>query len=413
MNNEHRFMKSMDGIMASQIEQGVDGVLFVGEASPLFEERILDNISSCIQARGKNCLFFIAVDGLSDNACQILQFECNAKAVTVKGPDPAYYEKLFLRDLENSGWALAKRENVREIIWRIRNYRCDRFRVEDFPIAIEKAGKNAKKHGNYSLKPEHFCLEGMRMRDPEEELNEMIGLENAKKMLLRLSAISIFEVERKGMHAAQRGHNAVFAGPSGSGKTSAGEIYSRMLFKYGIANGKFFHVCKSDYVGAYVGHTAAKMEELFQKARGGVIFFDEAGALLTRDSFTEEAMTELIRFMELYRDVVCIFATYEDQAEKLMEKDQGFRSRVGNVIRFQDYSNEDLYRILALFHGKEELEMPECRDILFPFLDGERRKNPYNFGNGRILQRWSHAGAVLPGYDAAVHRGKGKAVGYR
>ena len=88
--------------------------------------------------------------------------------------------------------------------------------------------------------------------------------------------------------------------------------------------------------------------------------------------------------MEMYPDVVCIFASYEKNIRLLMEKDPGLRSRITECIYFEDYSNEELYEIFEHFCREEQFEAEDVRTSFYNFVQEERRNNPESFGNARF-----------------------------
>lgn len=130
-----------------------------------------------------------------------------------------------------------------------------------------------------------------------------------------------------------------------------------------------------------------KIEKLFSKADGGVIFIDEAGFLNDKsDAFVCEAVIELVRYMEKNPQTVVIFATYSEEADKLLEVDPGFKSRIEEVVHFSDYSVEELYQILKKHAEDARVELSEeVKPVVCAYFRQRRKKK--NFGNGREVRR--------------------------
>ena len=66
---------------------------------------------------------------------------------------------------------------------------------------------------------------------------------------------------------------------------------------------------RSALVGEYVGHTGPKTTRVFQQARGGVLFIDEAYSLTQyagSNDFGQEAIATLLKLMEDHRDDVVV-----------------------------------------------------------------------------------------------------------
>ena len=155
-------------------------------------------------------------------------------------------------------------------------------------------------------------------------------------------------------------------------------------------------------IGKYVGHTAAQLQKIFEKADGGVLFIDEASFLLEDDRFVKEAVIELVRFMELYPQTTVIFATYPKEAEALLECDPGLASRIYQTISFENYSKEQLWEIAKVMAKKYEFEIAEeCKDILEEYL--EKLSKNENYGNAREVRKLLQA--VMEEYGLAGKKG--------
>ena len=102
-------------------------------------------------------------------------------------------------------------------------------------------------------------------------------------------------------------------------------IISTMLFKIGIIpQNKFMEVTSKDLIAKYVGHTDKQVHDVVQKARGGVLFIDEAYALAPNPNseagFSKEAIAELVKCMEDYRDdLIVILAGYEREMQDFID----------------------------------------------------------------------------------------------
>ena len=83
---------------------------------------------------------------------------------------------------------------------------------------------------------------------------------------------------------------------------------------------------RSSIVGAHVCATEESMIDLLEQAWGGILFIDEAYALVKSDSpndFGQEAIDVLIKAMEDYReDIVVIMAGYASDMERLFESER-------------------------------------------------------------------------------------------
>lgn len=361
-----------------------DGYFLSGSSDFSVEKETCDVIHKLICERDSEKPFFIAVEGLSTNAIRNLQFEEEAKLITVREPGLDYYEDMLRFALEEKGCVLDKNADIEEIIYLIRNFRAENFDEDEFGKVVEIARKRAGEEERKELKLSDFNLFEESYESPEEKLDKMIGLQDAKEKLYRMVSLGKFNMERRGVGCTHHSYSVAFGGDPGTGKTEFAKIYAQILAKNGVTNGAFTIASKSDYIGKYVGHTAGLMRKLFERNRGGVIFFDEAATFLTDDDFTKEALTELVRFMEMYPDVVCIFASYEKNIQLLLERDQGLRSRITECIIFENYNNEELYEIFEHFCREEQLEVEDVRDIFYDFAEESRKNNADSFGNARF-----------------------------
>ncbi len=218
------------------------------------------------------------------------------------------------------------------------------------------------------------------------ELDAMIGLARVKKEIHR--QVALLSVERMraqaGLKAPRMSRHLIFVGNPGTGKTTVarliGAIYRALEL---LPQGQLVEVDRSELVAGYVGQTAMKTAEVCARAKGGVLFIDEAYAL-AGDQYAEEAVNTLVKEMEDHReDLVVIVAGYPDPMVRFIAQNPGLASRFTTTIEFDDYSDDELLAILDSMAGGSDYELtPEARTRVGHILQATPRTSA--FGNGRF-----------------------------
>ncbi|MFI6785129.1 right-handed parallel beta-helix repeat-containing protein [Micromonospora sp. NPDC050276] len=224
-------------------------------------------------------------------------------------------------------------------------------------------------------------------------LHAMIGLGGVKREVSDLIDLlaTIRARVSAGLPAPAISRHVVFSGPPGTGKTTVARLYGQLLTALGVlAGGQLVEVARADLVGEYIGHTAQRTREAFERARGGVLFIDEAYTLAppdARQDFGREAIDTLVKLMEDHRDeVVVIAAGYEDEIEAFLAANAGLASRFSRRIHFVHYSADEL---VAIFQGIAAASGYECPGTTLIALREhfERVPKGRTFGNGRYARQ--------------------------
>lgn len=274
-------------------------------------------------------------------------------------------------------------------------YPLDMFRKKnDFFIDnFEDTSKWSRKKGKYGEFDEDGDLNiGLLLKrgsnDAVADLEKLIGLDNVKYEILKLK--SVFEFEKD--HAIKGGNvsrHYCFSGNPGTGKTTCAQILSGLLYEYGRIKYNMYLECTgSDLTGEFAGQTKAKVNAIFKRCRGGVLFIDEAYILgQSSDSIASEAIAQLLVHMESEKDTVIILAGYTQNMNNLLSINPGLASRISTIIEFPDYSADELIQITKKFMKKKDIILsPDAETALLNVYQEKIDRKESDFSNGRYAR---------------------------
>jgi SpoVK/Ycf46/Vps4 family AAA+-type ATPase len=188
------------------------------------------------------------------------------------------------------------------------------------------------------------------IKEPLEELNNMIGMKDLKNNIVDQILYFVQELHKGNLSSGDFMHTVIY-GPPGTGKTEIAKIMGKIYSKIGILKkGTFKKVTRSDLIAGYLGQTAIKTSDVIKEALGGVLFIDEAYALGNpekKDSFAKECIDTLCEALSDNKEnLMVIVAGYEKELkDSFFSFNQGLDSRFTWRFKTDDYTAEDLYNI--------------------------------------------------------------------
>ena len=235
--------------------------------------------------------------------------------------------------------------------------------TDDFWGAPATPGeKNEKKpatsvDNNATSAPEEEAVEQPpeNIEDLKAELDELIGLAGIKREVNNLiNMVTVHNLRKQnGLKTVDMSLHMVFSGNPGTGKTMIARLMARIYRSLGVlSKGQLVEVDRSGLVAGYIGQTATKTGEVIEKAKGGVLFIDEAYTLSSgkgENDFGQEAIDTLLKAMEDNReDLIVIVAGYDGLMDEFIHSNPGLESRFNRYLHFDDYNVDEMMSILEL-----------------------------------------------------------------
>jgi len=242
--------------------------------------------------------------------------------------------------------------------------------------------------------PKNLPSEHAALREIEEELGSLVGMNEMKKMIKEIYAWIYINKKREenGLKSGKQALHMMFKGNPGTGKTTVARLIGKLFQKMNVlSKGHLIEAERADLVGEYIGHTAQKTRDLVKKAMGGILFIDEAYSLGRggEKDFGKEAIDTLVKHMEdKQHDFILILAGYSREMDFFLSLNPGLHSRFPLVIDFPDYSTEQLMEIgYRMLEEKQYTLSHEAEKVMKDHLASVRtEQSPKTFSNGRYVR---------------------------
>ncbi|MCF6171302.1 MAG: AAA family ATPase [Bacteroidales bacterium] len=225
------------------------------------------------------------------------------------------------------------------------------------------------------------------------ELDKLIGLENIKtKIREYVDYLSFLQIrEERGFEEDEEiSLHAVFTGNPGTGKTTVVKLLGKIYHAIGLLSKGHVHTVEaSDLISGFVRQTGTETKKAIKKARGGILFIDEAYMLFKADGgndFGPESVAALITEMsDGEGDIAIMVAGYPKEMEAFINSNPGLKSRFRNHFHFEDYTPDELLQIAEFATRERDVTLSSAaRKRIQKAVTAAYRKRDRTFGNARF-----------------------------
>jgi SpoVK/Ycf46/Vps4 family AAA+-type ATPase len=405
----------------SVVDSALGGVLFIDEAYTLapsgqgdsFSQEVIETLMKRMSDdKGKFVVvaagykkdmerFLKSNDGLKSRFTEKFHFE---------DYKPDELEQIFIKIASAEGYSLSEKaiplltavckkmyENRDENFGNGRDIRT-RFDeiLKNQAVRISKLPEPVDKTAYSLIEAEDFPVEEKKEDSLEislARLDKLIGLGSVKQEVREL--INLLKVEKLRSNDGSTpkiGSHYIFTGNPGTGKTTVARILADIFKNMGLlSKGHLVEKDRSGLIGKYIGDTEDKTLAVINEAMGGVLFIDEAYALVSDggdNDYGRKAVEVILKRMEDDKGkFIVIAAGYKNEMQRFLNSNPGLPSRFQNTIEFPDYTPEELIAIFkSMVESKKMVMTPDFEKKVTVTLTDLYNNRSDTFANGRTVR---------------------------
>ncbi|MFN0178027.1 MAG: AAA family ATPase [Gemmatimonadales bacterium] len=184
------------------------------------------------------------------------------------------------------------------------------------------------------------------------QLDALKGIDAVREQLKQIIRASQERKARDPKRPVLDGH-MLLMGNAGTGKTTIAKLLPKLLCRAGILPTERMveYANPASLQSGYVGQTSGRVNEAIDKARGGVLFLDEAHQMADSGghNYQREILNTLLPRLENERgQFLCVLGGYTSSLPAVLALDQGMPSRFPEHYRVQ-LANYDADTLSAIF----------------------------------------------------------------
>ena len=234
-----------------------------------------------------------------------------------------------------------------------------------------------------------------QVKDAREELDKMVGLASVKAQINRLSEMHRLEKMRQkmGLPVRKVSLHSMFLGNPGTGKTTVARLMGRIYKDMGLlSKGQVVYEERSTLIGRFYDSETKETLRAMNDAKGGILFIDEAYTLYNEEDEKDPGRRVLETLLtalsdENNRDWMLILAGYPKEMERMLNCNQGLRSKIATSFHFDDYNVGELMQIADLYcRDNGYIMTKEARVQLESVVMRDYATRTDQFGNARYVK---------------------------